>query len=139
MDCRGACRRGIGREARRGAVSTPARALARVSRRGLGLHRLPRGQDLGLPFPEASNRGARNRAGNREAALARAAAARGSPKAGPRRPAERRLPVALLRGALYLPGAEPDSSLREEVRGALARPLARALRALHARASLAAV
>lgn len=42
-------------------------------------------------------------------------------------------------GARYLPGAEPDSSLSEEVRGALARPLAQILRALHAHATLAAV
>jgi len=42
-------------------------------------------------------------------------------------------------GAPYLPGAEPDGSLSDDVRGALARPLARALRALHAAAALAAV
>src|SRR5262249_30599716 len=42
-------------------------------------------------------------------------------------------------GAPYLRGAEPDSSLPEDVREALARPLARALKALHARACLAAV
>lgn len=42
-------------------------------------------------------------------------------------------------GARYLPGAEPDGSLSEEVRGALARPLAQILRALHAHATLAVV
>jgi aminoglycoside phosphotransferase (APT) family kinase protein len=40
-------------------------------------------------------------------------------------------------GAPYLPGAEPDGSLPDDVRGALARPLGRALRALHARAGRA--
>jgi aminoglycoside phosphotransferase (APT) family kinase protein len=34
-------------------------------------------------------------------------------------------------GASYLPGAEPDSSLPEDVRAGLARPLAQSLRALH--------
>lgn len=42
-------------------------------------------------------------------------------------------------GAPYLPGTEPDGSLTDDVRGALARPLARALSALHAQAALAAV
>jgi aminoglycoside phosphotransferase (APT) family kinase protein len=42
-------------------------------------------------------------------------------------------------GARYLPGTEPDDSLSDDVRGALARPLARALKALHTRAGLAAV
>ena len=42
-------------------------------------------------------------------------------------------------GAPYLPGAEPDGSLSDDVREALARPLARALGALHSRAPLAAV
>jgi aminoglycoside phosphotransferase (APT) family kinase protein len=41
-------------------------------------------------------------------------------------------------GASYLRGAEPDSFLSEDARGTLARPLARALRALHADATLAA-
>jgi aminoglycoside phosphotransferase (APT) family kinase protein len=42
-------------------------------------------------------------------------------------------------GAPYLPGAEPESSLPESVRGELARPLAQALRALHAPTTLAVV
>jgi len=41
--------------------------------------------------------------------------------------------------ARYIPGAEPDGSLPDEVRSALARPLAQTLRALHARSTLAAV
>jgi aminoglycoside phosphotransferase (APT) family kinase protein len=41
--------------------------------------------------------------------------------------------------ARYIPGAEPDGSLSDGVRAALARPLARALKALHAPATLAAV
>ena len=42
-------------------------------------------------------------------------------------------------GAPYIAGAEPDGSLADDVRGELARPLARLLRALHADATLAAV
>jgi len=42
-------------------------------------------------------------------------------------------------GARYLPGAEPDASLSDEARTALARPLARTLRALHAPATLSTV
>jgi aminoglycoside phosphotransferase (APT) family kinase protein len=42
-------------------------------------------------------------------------------------------------GAPYLHGAEPDGSLSDDTRGALARPLAAALRALHAPGTLAAV
>lgn len=42
-------------------------------------------------------------------------------------------------GAPYIAGAEPDGSMGDDVRGALARPLARVLRALHADATLAAV
>ena len=41
-------------------------------------------------------------------------------------------------GAPYLPGAEPDRSLREDMRTRLARPLARVLRALHAPTTLVA-
>jgi aminoglycoside phosphotransferase (APT) family kinase protein len=41
--------------------------------------------------------------------------------------------------APYIAGAEPDGSLGDDVRGALARPLARVLRALHAKATLTAV
>jgi aminoglycoside phosphotransferase (APT) family kinase protein len=41
-------------------------------------------------------------------------------------------------GAPYIPGAEPDGSLGDDVRGTLAGPLARVLRALHADATLAA-
>jgi aminoglycoside phosphotransferase (APT) family kinase protein len=40
--------------------------------------------------------------------------------------------------APYLRGAEPDGSLSDDARGALARPLAQALRVLHADATLAA-
>jgi aminoglycoside phosphotransferase (APT) family kinase protein len=40
--------------------------------------------------------------------------------------------------ASFLRGKEPDSSVSEEVRGSLARPLAQALRALHGPATLAA-
>jgi aminoglycoside phosphotransferase (APT) family kinase protein len=42
-------------------------------------------------------------------------------------------------GAPFLPGAEPDASLSDGQRLSLARPLARALRALHARETLVAV
>jgi aminoglycoside phosphotransferase (APT) family kinase protein len=42
-------------------------------------------------------------------------------------------------GARYLPGAEPDASLSDEARATLARPLARALRALHAEAAFEAL
>ncbi len=42
-------------------------------------------------------------------------------------------------GARYLPGAEPDASLSDDARAALARPLARVLRALHAETTLDAV
>ena len=42
-------------------------------------------------------------------------------------------------GARHLPGAEPTASLSDEARAALARPLARTLRALHDPATLAAV
>jgi aminoglycoside phosphotransferase (APT) family kinase protein len=41
-------------------------------------------------------------------------------------------------GARYLPGTEPGGALSDDVRLALARPLARALRALHAPSTLAA-
>lgn len=41
-------------------------------------------------------------------------------------------------GAPYLPGSEPSASLSEDARVALARPLARALRVLHAPTTLAA-
>ena len=42
-------------------------------------------------------------------------------------------------GAPFLPGAEPDSSLSDGEREALARPLARFLKALHAPATIAVV
>jgi len=42
-------------------------------------------------------------------------------------------------GARHLPGTEPSASLSDEARTALARPLARTLRALHAPAALATV
>jgi aminoglycoside phosphotransferase (APT) family kinase protein len=41
-------------------------------------------------------------------------------------------------GARYLPGAEPDASLADDARTALVQPLARTLRALHARTTLSA-
>lgn len=42
-------------------------------------------------------------------------------------------------GAHFIPGTEPDSSLSDDARAALARPLARFLRSLHAEATVAAV
>ena len=42
-------------------------------------------------------------------------------------------------GAPYIAGSEPDGSLGDDLRGELARPLARVLRALHSDATLAAV
>ncbi|HEY7603859.1 MAG TPA: phosphotransferase [Gaiellaceae bacterium] len=136
---RGHRRRGPRVAARAGAVRAAPRTLARAPQPGLGLLGAARRRRLDVPFPPPDRGRARHRAGDRRARSARAAASRRPPRSDACGAPSEGFPWPFY-GAPYLQGSEvAEAGLDDERRAALARPLARALRALHGPAALAAV